>query len=93
MFGLLSSGFISLVTTPILFVFFRWLSKTFFKLKNWQKAILLSPLIIIPGIFALQYFLTRAESGISISPLFFVLPLLINIIYTLMLAITDRSKK
>ncbi len=42
MFGLLTSGFLSLVTTPILFVFFRWLSKQFAALK-WYSKILFFP--------------------------------------------------
>jgi HAE1 family hydrophobic/amphiphilic exporter-1 len=46
MFGLLTSGFLSLVTTPILFVFFRWLSRQFAKLK-WYNKILFFPLFPI----------------------------------------------
>lgn len=41
-FGLLASGFVSLVTTPILFIFFRWLSRSFLKL-NWYNKILFFP--------------------------------------------------
>lgn len=36
-FGLLASGFISLITTPILFIFFRWSSRTLSRLIWWQK--------------------------------------------------------
>ena len=36
-FGLITSGFASLITTPILFVFFRWSSKTLYSLVWWQK--------------------------------------------------------
>lgn len=39
MFGLLASGFVSLITTPILFIFFRWLSEEFRKLSWWNKAL------------------------------------------------------
>jgi multidrug efflux pump subunit AcrB len=45
-FGLLASGFVSLVTTPILFVFFRWLSRAFLKLR-WFNKILFFPLLPI----------------------------------------------
>jgi multidrug efflux pump subunit AcrB len=45
-FGLLASGFVSLVTTPILFVFFRWLSRAFMKLK-WYNKFLFFPLLPI----------------------------------------------
>lgn len=44
MFGLLSSGFISLITTPILFTFFRWSSKNFHDL-NWFLKVLFYPLM------------------------------------------------
>jgi len=37
MFGLLSSGFISLITTPILYIFLRWSSRTLGRLIWWQK--------------------------------------------------------
>lgn len=39
MFGILVSGVLSLITTPILFVFFKWSSKNFQKLSNFQKLI------------------------------------------------------
>jgi multidrug efflux pump subunit AcrB len=45
-FGLLASGFVSLVTTPILFIFFRWLSRAFLKLK-WYNKIFFFPLLPI----------------------------------------------
>jgi len=38
-FGLLSSGFPSLITTPILFVFFKWLSEKYLAAKWWNKLI------------------------------------------------------
>lgn len=46
MFGLLSSGFISLITTPILFTFFRWSSRNFHDL-NWFLKITFYPLMPI----------------------------------------------
>ncbi|MEM1312779.1 MAG: efflux RND transporter permease subunit [Patescibacteria group bacterium] len=46
MFGLISSGFLSLVTTPILFVFFKWLSRQYRALK-WYNKILFFPLFVI----------------------------------------------
>jgi HAE1 family hydrophobic/amphiphilic exporter-1 len=45
-FGLLASGFVSLITTPILFVFFRWLSRTYIKL-SWYNKIFFFPLFPI----------------------------------------------
>jgi hydrophobic/amphiphilic exporter-1 (mainly G- bacteria), HAE1 family len=45
-FGLLASGFISLITTPILFVFFRWLSRTWRK-EHWIIKILFFPFFIV----------------------------------------------
>ena len=41
-FGLLASGFVSLITTPILFVFFKWLSREYIKL-GWLSKILFFP--------------------------------------------------
>ena len=48
-FGLITSGFTSLVTTPILFIFFRWLSRAFQALPWWHKILFfpLMPLYII----------------------------------------------
>jgi hydrophobic/amphiphilic exporter-1 (mainly G- bacteria), HAE1 family len=46
MFGLITSGFQSLVTTPILFVFFRWLSRQYHGLK-WFNKVLFFPLFPI----------------------------------------------
>jgi HAE1 family hydrophobic/amphiphilic exporter-1 len=37
MFGLLTSGLTSLFTTPILFIFFRWLSERYMKFNGWNK--------------------------------------------------------
>lgn len=37
MFGLLTSGITSLLTTPILFIFFRWLSRRFHALRGVHK--------------------------------------------------------
>lgn len=45
-FGLLTSGFVSLVTTPILFVFFRWLSRMYIKTAWWNK-LLFIPFFLI----------------------------------------------
>jgi HAE1 family hydrophobic/amphiphilic exporter-1 len=36
-FGLLTSGLTSLITTPILYIFFRWLSRQFQAAKWWHK--------------------------------------------------------
>ncbi len=49
MFGLLTSGFTSLITTPILYIFFRWLSRHFHSLAIWQQALffLFSPIYLI----------------------------------------------
>jgi len=49
MFGLLASGFVSLITTPILFIFFRWSSKTLHRLIWWQKILffVLYPIAIV----------------------------------------------
>jgi HAE1 family hydrophobic/amphiphilic exporter-1 len=55
-FGLLTSGFLSLITTPILFRFFNWLPVAFGRQKLYNKLIFLAPLTIFPivlGIFAL----------------------------------------
>lgn len=41
MFGLLTSGFTSLFTTPVLFIFFRWLSKHFWAAPWWGKVVIL----------------------------------------------------
>lgn len=48
-FGLITSGFTSLITTPILFIFFRWLSRSFQLLPWWHKILFfpLFPLYII----------------------------------------------
>jgi hydrophobic/amphiphilic exporter-1 (mainly G- bacteria), HAE1 family len=48
-FGLLISGFVSLITTPILFVFFRWVSREFNRLKSPLKFLFLLtfPIFII----------------------------------------------
>jgi hydrophobic/amphiphilic exporter-1 (mainly G- bacteria), HAE1 family len=45
-FGLLASGFVSLITTPILYIFFRWLSREFLKLR-WYNKILFFPFMPI----------------------------------------------
>jgi hydrophobic/amphiphilic exporter-1 (mainly G- bacteria), HAE1 family len=44
-FGLFASGFASLITTPILFVFFRWLSREY-RLLAWYHKLLFFPLMI-----------------------------------------------
>jgi multidrug efflux pump subunit AcrB len=49
MFGLLSSGFASMITTPILFIFFRWLSD------KWQKASPLNRFLFLIPIFSIFY--------------------------------------
>lgn len=36
-FGLITSGFTSLITTPILYIFFRWLSRQFQQASWWNK--------------------------------------------------------
>ena len=46
-FGILASGFISLITTPILYVFFRWMSAQFMKAKWYNKVLFLS-LVLSP---------------------------------------------
>jgi HAE1 family hydrophobic/amphiphilic exporter-1 len=48
-FGLLASGFVSLITTPILYIFFRWSSRTLGRLIWWQKILffLFYPVAII----------------------------------------------
>lgn len=46
MFGLLTSGFTSLFTTPVLFIFFKWLSRQYSGLK-WYNKILFFPLFPI----------------------------------------------
>lgn len=48
-FGLLTSGITSLFTTPILFIFFRWLSKAFRGMRWWNKILFfpLFPLYIL----------------------------------------------
>ncbi len=43
-FGLLSSGFVSLVTTPILFIYFKWLSGRFNQMR-WYNRLLFFPLM------------------------------------------------
>jgi len=45
-FGLLASGFVSLITTPILFIFFRWLSREYRRLA-WYNKILFFPFMLI----------------------------------------------
>lgn len=49
MCGLITSGITSLFTTPILFIFFRWVSKQFWALSWWKKILFLftSPLYCI----------------------------------------------
>lgn len=48
-FGLLTSGISSLFTTPILFIFFRWLSRSFREMRWWNKVLFfpLFPLYIL----------------------------------------------
>ena len=48
-FGLLTSGFTSLITTPILYVFFRWLSQQFHQTKWWNKILFfpLAPIYVV----------------------------------------------
>ncbi len=48
-FGLLTSGISSLFTTPILFIFFRWLSRAFLGMRWWNKILFfpLFPLYIL----------------------------------------------
>lgn len=49
--GILVSGVLSLITTPILFIFFKWLSRSFNLLNFWNKfAFVASPLIGIGSI-------------------------------------------
>ena len=53
MFGLLTSGLTSLFTTPILFIFFRWMSERFYRMNVWNRLgfILFSvPYLIVIGI-------------------------------------------
>ncbi len=49
MFGLLTSGLISLITTPVLFIFFRWLSRSYSALAWYHKALFfpLMPIYIL----------------------------------------------
>ena len=42
-FGLLASGFVSLITTPILYIFFRWLSSKYRSSKTINKILFLIP--------------------------------------------------
>ncbi len=49
-FGLLASGFLSLITTPILFIFFRWVSRQFHDLM-WYHKILFFPFFPIYVIY------------------------------------------
>jgi HAE1 family hydrophobic/amphiphilic exporter-1 len=46
MFGLATSGLTSLVTTPILYIFFNWLSDLYHKFNIWNKILFLAPLTI-----------------------------------------------
>jgi multidrug efflux pump subunit AcrB len=43
-FGLLASGFVSLITTPILYIFFRWLSRRYMSMR-WFNKVLFFPLM------------------------------------------------
>jgi multidrug efflux pump subunit AcrB len=67
-FGLLASGFVSLVTTPILFVFFRWLSRKFLKL-SWYNKIMFFPLfpiyIIVLGYLDKPIYTKKASKNIK----------------------------
>jgi hydrophobic/amphiphilic exporter-1 (mainly G- bacteria), HAE1 family len=45
-FGLLASGFVSLITTPVLYIFFRWLSREFLNLR-WYNKVLFFPFMPI----------------------------------------------
>jgi hypothetical protein len=46
MTGILASGFVSLITTPILYIFFEWTSKRWQK-AHWYNKILFFPLFPI----------------------------------------------
>ena len=59
MFGLLTSGLTSLFTTPILFIFFRWLSERFTRMNTWNKLGFI--LFSIPYLLVLGY-IHRKES-------------------------------
>jgi len=46
MFGIFTSGVVSLITTPILFIFFRWMSANFYKLSIINRLLtILSPIV------------------------------------------------
>jgi hydrophobic/amphiphilic exporter-1 (mainly G- bacteria), HAE1 family len=49
-FGLISSGLVSLITTPILFIFFRWSSKNYHN-STWYNKVLSVPLFPIYWIY------------------------------------------
>jgi len=51
--GILASGIVSLITTPILFVFFRWLSRAFRGMKGYNQALFVGLPVVGIALFAL----------------------------------------
>lgn len=65
-FGLLVTSFGSLITTPILFIFFNWLSNAFSKMKFSNKIIFLAPLTIALPLSGIISFIPNSSSYSSI---------------------------
>ena len=78
-FGLLTSGFTSLITTPILYIYFNWLSAKFRVASIWlQLAFLGSPIIALLVNYIVNFLLNKTQIAIILSLIVF-LGLLIGI--------------
>jgi len=88
MFGIMASGVISLITTPILFIFFKWMSDQFQKASGLNKFLFLGFPIL--GIILANY-LAQATGFVAfgILNLFVLTP----IVYFIIWGIQDRPNK
>lgn len=87
-FGILASGVISLVTTPILFIFFKWMSAQYQKASGLNKFLFFG--LPILGIF-LAIYLSQV-TGVAAFGLFNLL-LLTPIVYFIIWGIQDKPNK
>lgn len=87
-FGILASGLISLITTPILFVFFRWMSDQFLKETNLNKFLFFG--LPILGVGSAIYL--SGATGIAAFGLFNLL-VLTPIVYFIIWGVKDRPAK
>ena len=84
MFGILTSGIVSLITTPILFVFFKWLSKKFYALSSLLKLVV----IATPLLGMVLFYFSDGNIALQILAGLLISSPIWAILY---LAVTDKS--